>query len=295
MADPKTALDLLLEKDEEKCRLLARELDRLNSERQASVQKAMAEIDKDAALWKNCGPQDAQSAQDPKGSESAQSERLLIAASSSWQQGIIGLIAGKLVERFQLPVIVMSNHHDPNVYVASCRSVPGCDVAQFVDNFQDMFLRGGGHAAAGGFSLESDKLALFTEEARSWAAIHWQESGAEIPLSIDLTVSGADCSVKNAEELQKLAPFGAGNPEPVFALLGARVESVRKVGAQRQHRQMRIHTQDNMLLDTITFNCPSAPPDFQPGNTVSVACNLRMHTYSGLAGVQLLLLDAKPE
>jgi len=275
IADPQCALDLLLEEgDEEKCMLMARDLDRLNTERQNLVQSAMKEVDKSI-------------------SRRDREERLLIAKSSSWPHGIIGLIAGKLSERYLLPVIALSNSYDPEVYVASCRSRPGLDVTDFIDHFREMFIRGGGHAAAGGFSLSSDRLPLFEEKAYSWASEHWQDAPEDTPLLIDFEIAGADCTYENAKELQRLAPFGAGNPEPVFALSGARVESVRMLGGQGQHRQMRVRARDRSSVETITFHLARAALTFQAGDTVSLAGSLRTNTYNGARRVQFMIQDAR--
>jgi single-stranded-DNA-specific exonuclease len=276
VADPQLALDLLIEEDEEKCMYLARELDRLNSERQSLVSAAMREIDKSVPMRNH-------------------KERLIIVKSSSWQHGIVGLIAGKLTERSLLPVIAMSNNHDPEVYVASCRSRPGYNVTEFIDHFRDMFLRGGGHAAAGGFSIGRDRLALFEESAHSWASEHWRETDpAEyMPLDIDCGISGTECTYTNALELQRLAPFGIGNPEPVFSMSGAQVENVRILGEQRQHRQMRVRAPDQSSLDTITFNIGADAQTFRQGEIVSFAGALRANTFGGQKRAQLVLLDLR--
>jgi single-stranded-DNA-specific exonuclease len=275
IAEPQTALDLLLEEDEEKCLYLARELDRLNGTRQAFVRDAMKEIDKSIPAR-------------------AHEDGILIVKNSSWPQGIVGLIAGKLSERTLLSVIAMSNNHDPNVYVASCRFRPGLDATEFIDHFREMFFRGGGHTAAGGFSMGSDKIALFEERARSWASERWSACNQDTPLMVDLALSGADCTCENARELQKLAPFGMGNPEPIFTLSGVRVENVRMLGDQRQHRQMRIRTQDQNFLDTITFNMPPGVPAFRAGDVVSLAASLRINSYNNVRRIQLLLHDVHP-
>jgi single-stranded-DNA-specific exonuclease len=273
IADPQLALDLLIEEDEEKSEYLARELDRLNSERQSLVSAAMREIGKTIPG-------------SPK-------EKLVIVKSSSWPHGIVGLIAGKLTERSLLPVIAMSNNYDPEVYIASCRSRPGFNVAEFIDHFRDMFIRGGGHSAAGGFSIGSDRLALFEESALSWASEHWREADTLSPLEIDCAISGAECNYTNAAELQKLAPFGIGNPEPVFVLQGAQVESVRLLGEQRQHRQMRVRAPDQNILDTITFHIGSDAQTFKKGEVISLAGSLRVNTYGGQKRAQLVLHDTQ--
>ena len=139
------ALDLLLETDEERATLLARELDRLNGERQALVNAALAQAREVARAARDAG------------------EAVVIVRNGKWQHGIVGLIAGKLCEEMALPVVAMSNDQHEDVWVASCRS--GFDVAPCIEQFSGCIKEG---MPPRGLSIAAENLAVF-EESRSWA------------------------------------------------------------------------------------------------------------------------------
>lgn len=275
LADPALALDLLLETDEERAGLMARELDRLNAERQGMVSAAMVAARQTAESVRAAG------------------ERLIIVRNPAWQHGIVGLIAGKLCEECTLPVIAMSNNGHEDVWVASCRSVPGFDVSAFIASFAHMFIKGGGHAAAGGFSIAADRLALFEESARSWAEAHAILPDDGPAIQIDCEISGRECSLETAQELLQLAPFGAGNPEPVFALCGAIVEACRSIGDQGRHRQIRVRTRDGCRVDGVAFGVAAGEMLFEPGERISLAGNLGINAWNGQNMVRFTILDAR--
>jgi len=277
MADPALALDLLLETDEERATLLARELDRLNGERQALVNAALAQAREVARAARDAG------------------EAVVIVRNGKWQHGIVGLIAGKLCEEMALPVVAMSNDQHEDVWVASCRSLPGFDVAACIEQFSGMFLKGGGHAAAGGFSIAAENLAVFEESLRSWARTNSTVSGEGPFLEVDCEISGSECTIETARELLKLAPFGAGNPEPVFTLSAAVVESCQPMGERGQHRRIRVRTRDGQRVDGVAFGLEEGGMVFAAGERISLAGHLGINTWNGQDLVRFSILDAKRE
>lgn len=277
LADPALALDLLLETDEERAGLMARELDRLNAERKGMVNSALLGARKTAAAAQAAG------------------ERLIIIRNSDWQHGIVGLIAAKLCEETRLPVIALSNNGHEDLWVASCRSLAGFDVADFIANFSHLFVKGGGHASAGGFSITADKLALFEEEAYSWAKTHTALADESPTILIDCELSGRECCLETVREVQRLAPFGVGNPEPVFALSGTIVEVCRPIGNQGQHRQLRVRTRDGSRVNGVAFGALPSEMKFQQGERVSLAGNLGVNTWNGQELVRFTVLDARRE
>ncbi len=162
--------------------------------------------------------------------------RALVVAGEGWHRGVVGIVAGRLASRYGVPVACIAL--DGKAGHGSVRSAAGVDVHAALARCAPMLLRWGGHAAAAGFTLHAAKLSVF-REAFEEAAGKLAGTEPEGPL-VDVVLDGEQFPVPSAAELDRLEPFGEGNPEPLFALRGVQVESARPVGAEGRHLAMSL-------------------------------------------------------
>lgn len=162
---------------------------------------------------------------------SPQQYPIAFVAGHDWHQGVIGIVAGKLKERYNLPSFVMSVEADE--VKGSARSIPEVDLGALIIAAKEkgILTKGGGHTMAAGFSLEEDKI----EEFRNFAGeyVNARIGGEEIVpvIELDGVLDAAGATVELAEQLEQLEPFGAGNPEPKLMLSGVRAVRASLVGS----------------------------------------------------------------
>lgn len=218
---------------------------------------------------------------------------LVLAAAEDWHPGVIGIVAGRLKERYNRPACVIAL--DGAEGKGSGRSVPGLDLgAAIIAARQAGVLKaGGGHAMAAGFTVLREKL----DEFRAFLAerLQAQLTGELVPiLELDGALDCAGCTTDLIDTLKQLGPFGAGNPEPRFAVTNARIIKADVVG--NGHVRVILKGANNSSLKAIAFR--AADSDMgqalmtSRGEAFHLAGTLRADTWQGSTSVQLVIEDA---
>ncbi len=165
-------------------------------------------------------------------------DRALVLEGSGWNTGLIGLVAGKLCEKYHHPAVVLSR--DGDQAVGSCRSVPGVNIWQMLNRCGDLLLRFGGHEQAAGLTVSAENIPEFRnrlnevirEECSDRCFLPVREFDSEMPLDL--------VSLDTVSALEALEPTGFGNPAPVFLCRGASVQELRRVGKDRSHLKLTL-------------------------------------------------------
>jgi single-stranded-DNA-specific exonuclease len=233
LGDPRPALAALTSDDAEECRALARELDAANRERQAILEAALAA----AAVQADAAPDAA----------------ALVVAAEGWHPGIVGLIAGRLTERYGRPAAAIGLAG--GVGRGSARSISGFNLVEGLRACAAHLLGYGGHSMAAGFTIAGEAVDAF--RAAFHAAASPALAGRPAPaFAVDAEVALADLRPSLVAELWRLAPFGPGNPEPVLAIRGAHAVRRRVVG---DGRHLRFEVDDGTAaMDAIGFSLAAA-------------------------------------
>jgi single-stranded-DNA-specific exonuclease len=221
---------------------------------------------------------------------------LVMAHGENWHPGVVGIIAGRLKERYHLPacaVAVMGGEGR-----GSGRSVPGFDLGAAVIAAKQagLLIKGGGHAMAAGFTVAESKIAdlhAFLSER----LLAGQESGPAVPsLVLDGALDVGGATIDLVEIIAKLGPFGSGNPEPRFALMGARVMGARVVGSG--HVSCQLGGAGSQRLKAIAFRAADSELGqallANDGTPMHLAGTLRLDVWQGITKVQLTIEDAAP-
>ena len=221
----------------------------------------------------------------------AEKRRAIVLADEGWHQGVVGIVASRLAERYCAPVFMICLSEGKGK--GSCRSFGGFNLFQALESCSDLLEGFGGHALAAGFTIAEGNVPEFArrmnERVEEFAAGEELISVLEVDAEID------QVSVLNEEEIGALGllePFGAGNPKPVFTLSGATVLSLTDVGGGR-HLKMRVNRCDRSF-DAIFFSTTAADAALSPGDKVDIAFYPQINEYRGNRTVQLLVTDLRP-
>jgi len=220
--------------------------------------------------------------------QAASSKKLVIVAQESYQEGVIGLVAGKLVEAFYRPAIVIAKRE--KISKASVRSVSGFNVIEFLRIHAAHFVNVGGHPMAAGFTIETEKIIMLQQLLEEQAEKMLDEATLTRKLKIDCELSLSMITEKLYEALQVLAPFGMGNPEPVFATRDVIIQDIRVMGKEGSHLKLFLR-QEKDSFEAIAFGMGERASELHVGDTIDVAYTIDENTWNGNTKLQLKVKD----
>lgn len=272
MGCPALAVKLLLTDDDQQAERYARELCELNRERQLVEQE----------IFNQCA---AALEQRP-----ALREHAIILAGENWHQGVIGIVASRLVEQYHLPTFMVCLENGKGK--GSCRSAGGFNLFAALERCADLLETFGGHEQAAGFTILPERLPEFRARILAMAAAFPPDQTTNSELLIDVRLPGSHLlTLPNVEALQQMEPFGAGNPRPTFLLERMEVVSFTGVGGRR-HTRIQL-ARDGNRFDAIFFSATAREAGLRPGAFVDVAFYPQINDFRGNRTVQLLVTDLR--
>jgi single-stranded-DNA-specific exonuclease len=202
----------------------------------------------------------------------------LVLASRQWHLGVVGIVAARLVDRFQRPAIVMAIN-EQGIAKGSARTTGGFDLYQGLASCRELLEAFGGHPSAAGVTIRESRIA---------------ECGAKIPtLHVDAEVRLDEVNLKLIQEIGSLHPFGEGNPEPTFAVTRLEVMDARTVG--EKHLKMTVRQGGSLPFDSIGFGMKSLLERGIPSRTpVDLAFTPELNHWNGRDRIQLRIRDVRP-
>ncbi len=268
MARMDNALDsvrLLCTKDESRAKKLADTLESTNQNRQALTMETIIHAQKRVDL----------------------TQKLIFIADASYHEGIVGLVAGRLAEKFNRPAIVVAigkNHAK-----ASGRSVAGFNLIAAIRKIKDDLINHGGHEQAAGFTAEVDKLSAIKTQL-----IKLVEEQIEVTpptqLAVESLIDFSDIDWQLFKAISRFEPFGMANPESVFAAKGVAVVDKRVVGQDQRHLKLKLK-QKGKVFDAIAFGLGYLAKDLKQGSLIDVAFTIDANQFNGTKSLQLKVKD----
>jgi single-stranded-DNA-specific exonuclease len=258
---------------------IAARLDELNRERQAMEIAMLAEAEAEALAEYGNG----------------ESASIIVTARENWHPGIVGLLAARLKEKFRRPAFAIA--FDPNGKgTGSGRSISGFDIGRIIRAAVDagLLAKGGGHAMAAGLTIERANLGRLRHffEEKAEAAI--KDLVSAETLKIDGALGAAGANLALIDQLEQAGPYGAGHPQPVFALPAHRLRDSRQVGAN--HVKITLEGQDGSRAEGIAFRALETPLGdlllSGRGTSIHVAASISADLWQGTRRVQLRVIDA---
>ena len=271
MDSAELAFSLLTEEDPLVVQELATRIEALNRERRSLTQELVDEGMRLAA------------------EQVAEGQRLLFLVGEQFNPGVSGLVAGRLVERYSRPAVVVAV--DGDVARASGRSVPDYHLAQALSECGELFLHYGGHPAAAGFVARTDDLDAIRQSLQASARERLRDATLEPRLRIDAEADFADIPGKTMDFIRRLAPYGQENPPPAFMARGVQATSRQRMGTQGQHMRLQLR-QNGTTWEAVAFN-QSWPEDVAERGRIDVVYTPEVNTFNGRTRLQMRLLDLR--
>jgi single-stranded-DNA-specific exonuclease len=269
-----TAFRLLTTDSREEAGELAATLDTVNRERQSVEETILGEA------RRICGTMDTKAA----GS--------LVLSSDSWHPGVIGIVASRIVDEFYRPTALICVRD--GVGKGSARSIPGFDLYEGLSECKDLLEGFGGHKYAAGFTIAADRIPQFRERLSTIVRERVGPDGFVRTLFVDGAVSLDELTTGLLQEMEKLAPFGQGNPEPRLGARCLEVVSSRIVG--NNHLKLRFRQQSGVSLDAIAFNRGNLlGRQVRDGVRLAAVFTPRLNAWNGKTTVELEIRDIKTE
>ncbi len=263
------AYELLATADESKADELATQLHGLNTQRQ-ELTRSTQEMIRSQLI-------------------DAESLPLIFASDRDFKPGIVGLVAGRLVEEYFRPAVVMEVGEVESR--ASCRSIPQFDITHALDQCAALLVRHGGHAQAAGFSVLNENVSALRTQLTRLAQQAFDGQELAPTLNIDMELKPQELTQELAEELLRLEPTGHGNPNAVFVTRNLKVLDSRTVGRDDTHLKLKLARRGDVPLDAIGFNLGEWAK--RGLATVDLAYNLEVNEWNGSRTLQMNLLDVR--
>lgn len=220
---------------------------------------------------------------------------VIIIDHQDFHEGIIGLIAGKLAERYSKPAIIISRGKE--ISKASARSVDGVNIVELIRTQKDLLINVGGHPGAAGFSIYTNKIKAFISQLSQLSIDLIDHSLLQPTLNIECLVALSDLSQDLYQQLEQFAPFGIGNPRPTFTSTVSVIDA-RPLGRDQSHIKLKISAPESVtsspqILDAIGFGMGSQLANIPIGNNVDLAYTLDLNRWKNQTSLQLLIKDIR--
>ncbi len=273
IASARKSLELLLETDYAKADSLARELCEINKKRQNTEQLIFEEATKQIGAFRG-------------------DRYSYILCSDDWHQGVIGVVASKISEKYALPAILFS--FDGDIGKGSGRSVKGLSLTELLGNCKELLVEYGGHELAAGLSIERKNLPDFIEKFEALSKEQLENKNTLPPVEIDCELFFDEITTENATELMMLEPFGLTNAVPQFIIRNAVISEITPISGDK-HIRLRIRDQyGRREINAVYFGISHSEFPFCRGNVCDIACTLGVNEYRGNTYPQLLIKAVRP-
>ena len=269
LIDATDSLKLLIEKDEVKAEGYALALNKVNSDRQ----------DKTVEMYEVASGVAVQAV--PK---------VIFSSNEEYHEGIIGLVAAKLVQKYYRPSIVISLTEDYGK--GSVRSIPGVDIISILRKYEELFVNLGGHPMAAGFTIQKSNIAVLQEKLTEYCEQEFAEELLQPVIDVDLKIPLNIINLEMTENVNRMKPFGIGNKEPTFLSERAGVASVDRVGRESNHLSMKLYG-EGQLYKAIFFNGIESYPDLKPGDFIDIIYKVKVNEFNGNRKVDLIIEDLR--
>ena len=264
------SLRLLCTNDKIKAGQIAANIGNTNSERQKIVDEVVTHAQNS---YKNISQQS-----------------VIVLAHESYHEGVIGLAAAKLVEEFYRPVIVISKKGE--IAKASARSIPGFNIIEAIRKLDSLYIEGGGHPMAAGFSIETKNIEMFTKEINIIAKKFITKELLQRRIKIDLELKFKEIDSNLVEKLKEFEPTGLGNPSPTFISSKVEIVDAKTVGRDAKHLKLKLK-QDEQVFDSIFFGGGENYSKLAPGSIINIVYQPEENLWNGYKKVQLKIKDIK--
>lgn len=273
LQDADLAVQLLLTDDREEAEQIAEMVQQLNQERQQIVASIVKEVEEIVETDANKG--------------------VIVVAKAGWNEGVLGIVASRLVRKYDRPAIVLAINEENGTAKGSARSIPSFDLFQSCMKIKEVFTHFGGHSQAAGMTLPLENVTLLENELDNLISQELSSEDFKQEILISRTIELSEISEKLIDEINQLAPFGMANPKPKFHVKNHPTD-VRQLGNMKKHLKI-MFKENNDSLDAIAFGLGDLFHYISPKATLSVVGELGINEWNGIRKPQLVIEDLQIE
>lgn len=273
MDDPMRAFELLSTEDVAEAGVLATHLTKINDERKDIVKGIMREVNKKF--------------------EKREMREVIVVGNPEWRVGVLGLVAGKLMDEYARPVFVWGKDEN-DLIKGSCRSDGSVSVVELMTATSDSFLEFGGHELAGGFTVHDDKI-HFLEDVLSTTFHQVKRTKDEGSVAYDVATDLGAVNMKNWKEIEKMTPFGLANQKPIFMFENVKIENIKKFGknGSGEHLEIVFSDANKKVAKAVAFfsGHDSYDVPLAEGNKVNLLATFDLSRFRGREELRLRIED----
>ncbi|MFA5024982.1 MAG: DHHA1 domain-containing protein [Candidatus Shapirobacteria bacterium] len=261
LSDPTDALRLLCSRNSLEADKYAKILNSFNQQRQDLQKESIDNADKNIDI-----------------------KNKIIFVADDYNPGIIGLIAGRLTEKYSLPSVIIAKNSE--VAKGSCRSIPEVNIIEVLRKFSKLFVDLGGHPGAAGFSILDKNIPELQKKLFNYFSTHLLKYSAQKSIIVDAKMDISAINLKNIKLIKSLEPFGIGNSQPLFVFENLVIESKKLLGQTQSHLKLKVSG-----VDAIAFKKSELEPDLKIGDSISIVAYLDGNTWNGHIFPQLIVKE----
>ena len=270
MDDARAVIDLFSSTDSAEASAIAEKLDRLNSERQRTEDSIVNDI--------------LERLEDVPPPEEAP---MIVAEGESWHQGVVGIVASRVIERLHRPTLVLSCNPETGKATGSARGIPGFHLLESLESCADILDRFGGHRQAAGCTLAIDRIPELRRRLNEYARGVLSPEDFVPSLRLDAELPFAEINPRTMEQLARLAPHGIGNPQPSFSTRGVEVAAPPRI-LKEKHIKLQLR-HDGVTMSAVGWSMAERARGLARGSTIDAAFTVDTNHFNG--GWQLTLKD----
>lgn len=223
-------------------------------------------------------------------------DKVIILDDDNWHHGVIGIVASRLTERYNLPSILISFKNEglengKDVGKGSGRSIKGLDLNQALCHCSDLLVKYGGHELAAGLSIERENLAAFKEKINRYADSVLTSQMLEKTIVLDCEISNRDVTFKTMDQMSLLEPYGSANPVPLLCFSGSTILSITPL-AENKHTKLLLQN-DNLTINALFFGMQATSLKYVVGDKIDIACNMDINNFQNQKQLQFVIRDIR--
>ncbi|PTK81245.1 single-stranded-DNA-specific exonuclease RecJ [Staphylococcus haemolyticus] len=270
LEDASLAAELLMTEDEEEAEFLAEQVEHFNVERKEIVAQITDEALAIAEEKVNIGNQ------------------FLLLAKENWHEGVLGIVASKIVETYALPTLILNINLEQNHAKGSARSIEQVSMFEILSAHQDLISKFGGHHMAAGMTMEIDYIEALEQGLNDWMFKLSEHTSLEPTKHVSVKLEENDISINNIRDIQRLSPFGTDFEKPLLEIDDNEVVDVRAIGKDKNHLKL---VTGQLQLQSLYWKNGQLATQIEPGQPINLLGNLQINEWNGNQSPQFIIQD----
>ncbi|HDT7012968.1 TPA: single-stranded-DNA-specific exonuclease RecJ [Staphylococcus aureus] len=268
--DASLACELLMTDDEEEAAFLAEQVEHFNRERKDIVATITEEAMAMAATKVKNG------------------DLFLLLAKENWHEGVLGIVASKIVETFALPTLILNIDREQNHAKGSARSIDQVSMFEILSAHQELIAKFGGHHMAAGMTMDIENIESLAEGLNKWMKELSETTSLDPVKPVDVLLTENDITIKNIRDMNRLRPFGTDFSRPIFEMDDLSVSSVKAIGQQKNHLKLTLGESN---IAALFWQNGHLEPELQDEQPINILGSVQINEWNGNQSPQLIIQD----